>query len=232
MPKKYLIGVGIVVALVLGLRGFGQLYFSRYLGLGSCPSGSWLFDQGRRFSGYEVLPMPNCLPTFPFPDLTTNYLTKDDVMRRQVGEALPIEVEIRDFSCAGMTGFTFKYPVFKGWEPRSNGGLTTKSDKVSVCEIPLNRPDGILFEIPSVITVRKQPYGKDDFEIPAEAVSNLNPDGIMHRHVNDEISGTFEVFYAPGFKVYIEVQSVSTENGFSTQQFFQTVIDSFRLLKY
>ena len=29
-------------------------------------------------------------------------------------------LETRDFSCPGMTGFTFKYPVFEGWEPYLN----------------------------------------------------------------------------------------------------------------
>src|SRR3989344_2022255 len=26
-------------------------------------------------------------------------------------------VETRNFSCPSMTGFTLKYPIFKGWEP-------------------------------------------------------------------------------------------------------------------
>ena len=71
MPRKYLIGVGVVVILTLGLRGFGSVYFRQYSWLVGCPSNSWLVDLGRRFSGYEVL--PNCPPTI-------NYPTKDEAM--------------------------------------------------------------------------------------------------------------------------------------------------------
>lgn len=135
---------------------------------------------------------------------------------------------INDFECSGMTGFTFKYPVFKGWEPSLARNLTAVKN---VCTIFLNHPEGILFEVPPRIIITKKAYGTHDFEIPAAAASNLNPRQVPYMYTNDQNEGNFLAFYAPDFKVFVEIQSTSEEFGFSDSIFWKSVIDSFELSK-
>ena len=35
---------------------------------------------------------------------------------KETGKSAPQITEIKEFSCEGITGFSFRYPVFKGWE--------------------------------------------------------------------------------------------------------------------
>ena len=64
-------------------------------------------------------------------------------------------VETRDFSCPGMSGFTFKYPVFKGWEVIS----IQNTNQPDECSILLSdsvlRAHGIMTEVAPQIMVKK-----------------------------------------------------------------------------
>ncbi len=135
---------------------------------------------------------------------------------------------ITDFSCDGMTGFTFKYPIFKGCEPSLARKITATNN---ICNIFLNHPKEIQFRRPSQIIIIKRTYAEDhDFEIPADAVSKSpNPNGIPYIYRDDAKSGNFVTFYAKDFKVYVEVQSVSENLGFSKDIFFKMVIESFQI---
>jgi hypothetical protein len=140
-------------------------------------------------------------------------------------------LETRNFSCPSMMGFTFEYPVFKGWEisstKESKGG--GGSDE---CFIMLNHPKKISLETNPQIIITKQPYSEKDFEIPAEAVSYPNPnhvpyiytkEGALHEGKNYGYVG----FYGEDFKFWILLDGISEKSGFPTDQFFKTVIESF-----
>ena len=125
-----------------------------------------------------------------------------------------------------MTGFTFKYPVFEEWEVKE-----VNSNAPDKCKILLNWPQGIQFDYRPTIFVNKQARDpKIDFEIPSEAASNKNLNGIQYIYTKDAARGNFVTFYISGFKVFIELGNHSEEHGFSKLQFFKTVIESFRVM--
>src|SRR3989344_6255465 len=62
-------------------------------------------------------------------------------------------LETRDFSCPGMTGFTFKYPVFEGLEVKEIRPNNIHLNEPDKCNIYLNWPGYIKFEVPPAIYV-------------------------------------------------------------------------------
>ena len=148
---------------------------------------------------------------------------------KYISNLKPKILETRDFSCPGMTGFTFKYPVFEGWEIKEIRPNNIHLNEPDKCNIYLNWPGYIKFEVPPAIYVHKQTRDSNvDFEILAEAASNKNPNGIPHIYTEDAARGNFTTFYIPGFKVHIELGSYSEQHGFSKEIFWKTVIESFK----
>ena len=129
-------------------------------------------------------------------------------------------VELKDFSCEGMNGFTFKHPVFKGWEIKR-----IKKTDVDKCTINLKWPGslGSSFVTPHVEV-------KQDMEIKMKISDKTpkNPQGVYYlgpsnRNIN---------FISPELLVNINLFGTGNEdNGFSEKEFWKAVIESFRIIK-
>jgi len=151
--------------------------------------------------------------------------------------------ETKTFSCPGMEGFTFEYPIFKGWYLKkfvSNNQLECFA-KFTILPDGLPSPtagSGIkVTKIPELglKTVEKNKVSG----IPSPGSVN-NPNGIRFEGDtltdiidSDELAikkmaegANYLQFYLDDFGVRIE--PVATGKGFSKSLFFQTVINSFR----
>lgn len=128
----------------------------------------------------------------------------------------PQILETRDFSCPGMEGFTFKYPVFKGWS-LSKPVLVSKNK----CSITVNE-DGVNSLIKRDIIVAINP-------------DNIPSDPNSHR-VEHSINKDGDNITSVEFLTSIGTVNISSGVGGSysrelLNQFFQTVIESFKLTK-
>jgi len=130
----------------------------------------------------------------------------------------PKIVETKTFSCPGMEGFTFEYPVFEEWGVKVGelsgpvGCLVTYSKnnldaKISVMQI--SKPGKPAPGSPMLVYPPTSVVLKNSQDLPYESGEN------------------YVQFYLPDFAVKIAL--ASGENGFSPDPFFKTVIDSFRL---
>lgn len=130
-------------------------------------------------------------------------------------------IEIKDFSCSGMVEFTFKYPVFKGWEAigeNSQGGV--------ICNLFLNSGElekrGIHTEVAPQIEIMKG--------LGVEAkIGNEIPKNINNIPYDYDKEQNFIQFFTPNFPVSISLEATYDEYGFSKDKFFKTVIESFKL---
>ena len=125
---------------------------------------------------------------------------------------------VRDFSCPGMTGFTFKYPVFKDWKAKS---IEKKSD--SECIIWLDGPADIDFEVRPGITVELNRGGSRNDDIRSDTPKN--PHGVYYSKSIDLLT-----FLDGNDLIYVSIPGLSTY-GFPSDIFSQTVIESFRFTK-
>ena len=137
------------------------------------------------------------------------------------------------FTCSLFKEITFKYPTVKEWEAIST--KEDKGDKNTECFITLQHPAEISLENEPRIIVTKVPYGNSDFEIPVEAISNPNPQGVPYLYTKEsslqEISNYGYVgFYGTGYKYWITLDSISSKSGFPVENFFESVIQSFSIL--
>lgn len=140
-------------------------------------------------------------------------------------------IATQNFICDGIKGFVFQYPVFRGWEV-----LTTKSEVTNgkvECFISLHSSLGT----PTRIIVTKQTYSKQDFEIPAAAVSSPNPNSVPYIYTKEELSGGdyapshygYVGFYGKDFKFWVSLDGISEKSGFPTEEFFNKVIETFKI---
>ena len=117
-------------------------------------------------------------------------------------------LETRDFSCPGMTGFTFKYPVFDGWEVKK----IERELEIDECHIYLNQPKNVQLEIsPQII-------------VSIELIPGI-PDNDKAKIYSDTSRRSFN---AKTFFVNIDISSIPDDFGFSPETFWKTVIESFR----
>ena len=129
--------------------------------------------------------------------------------------------EIRDFSCPSMTSFTFKYPVFKKWE---NVSLDQKSCGLKIRD---NAQYGF-------VTIRVD-TSKGVLPAPS-SLPEKNKEGVPYildskneelRFMLGDTSGIGDVNIKI-FRLPIK-QSDQNISGFSSDQFFKTVIESFKI---
>ncbi|MEO8637340.1 MAG: hypothetical protein ABI430_00365 [Candidatus Taylorbacteria bacterium] len=149
-------------------------------------------------------------------------------------------IETRDSSCSNMTGFTFRYPIFFGWEVMSVEDHQTKNKRGYECVITLNSPNKELISgTRPTIVVSKYPYSENDFEIPSYALSNPNPNKIPYTYMKEETSGAdiapnhfaYAVFFGENNKFFVDVDGLSEKTGFPVDEFFTTVIATFKITK-
>ncbi|MBI2409966.1 hypothetical protein HYV30_02915 [Candidatus Kaiserbacteria bacterium] len=146
----------------------------------------------------------------------------------------PEIAETRDFQCEGMEGFTFKYPVFKGWEVslirnisevwdidvfKNKKGMNSGPEK---CEIllsgaSLNRPEKVKEEFqPRILVQQDQPH---------VAISE-NPHGIRY----EKLSEDKYFFNLSSYAVNIELLNINEKYSFPKEIFWQQVIESFKIV--
>lgn len=161
-------------------------------------------------------------------------------------------VETRDFSCKGMDGFTFKYPVFEDWEYYSNEKLNEYADGSVNCDIRINisgyKPTSVegVDGVPPWSGVKVKKIAKPGYPAPGSpvleyppkfAVKNIND--VFYSYSEEELSGGdatpshygYVDFYTPGYAISISLDILSKKNGFPVDYFFQTVIESFDITR-
>lgn len=125
-------------------------------------------------------------------------------------------IEYQDFSCPEITGFTFKYPVFEGWKIAKPYSSNRKGE----CIIELNFPENLNFYQRPRIIVTETP------EVVKPNLSFKNPNNVFYDK-NGEESYDFRIE-----KKLITISSPEYPNdGFFRDQFFKTVIESFKLVE-
>jgi len=131
-------------------------------------------------------------------------------------------VEIRDFFCSDLEKITFKYPIFKGWEP-----IGMQNTGKSKCTIFLNnknlKVNHIDTEFAPQIIISQIIHQKAHDQIP-DYLNETNINGI---HFGRTDTG-YDFWLGDGV-VNIELLSVIDDYGFSKEQFFKNVIETFRL---
>ncbi len=137
----------------------------------------------------------------------------------------PKTVEFRDFSCPGMSGFTFKYPVFEGWSMH----IEKLSDPVSPGGGGAKQTCAIVISHPNLDTkVRMEIYISQETGIKAKfARDTKNTHGVYYLVLKDK---TIVDFIGNDVITKITNRHNWPELGFSRDIFLQTVIDSFRLI--
>jgi hypothetical protein len=126
-------------------------------------------------------------------------------------------VEQRDFSCAGIRGFAFRYPVFKGWE---NVSVVDEGEQ---CELRVKDTKNY-----TILTVQVRQ------EEVSGVLSEKNSQGVEYRFdgASEEVRFRMDADHEIAIKlvklpVYQEDQGVA---GFSSEAFFRGIIESFRLV--
>jgi hypothetical protein len=152
-------------------------------------------------------------------------------------------VETRDFSCSGMEGFTFRYPVFRNWEnitieqsiPRE---IIKNEDDVSVidpnhCTMTINWSG--FSEIPPMAPPEMiEPIKPPPFFVEITKLSGIdariraditrNPAGIEFYQTDKQVT-----FIVADYFVMISLSIVVNDEYFSSEQFFKAIIESFKL---
>lgn len=138
--------------------------------------------------------------------------------------------EIKTFS--EIPGFSFEYPVFKGWEVKEI--KCSKTGSKTECFMTLNHLKKVSLETEPRIIITKQDYTEKDFEIPAEAVSYPNPNKVPYIYTKEgtlfEIKNYGYVGFYGSYKVWVDFQ-FSEKSGFPVGQFLKKVIETFKFTK-
>ncbi len=154
-------------------------------------------------------------------------------------------IETRTFSCPGMSGFTFQYPVFKGWEAGEPYIISGSDNKI--CEISLGPPyTGSSIPTISVRIISHWESGytlKERYWFSYKMKEAQTPRGIrylpMHleeesRHSifgNKKIPDTIQFEVAADRHIRISLFGIPDGSGFSCDAFWKTVVESFRVIQ-
>lgn len=153
-------------------------------------------------------------------------------------------IETRDFSCKEMAGFTFKYPLFKDWEDIKIDPISSKACNIEFqwsgfSEVPPMSPPELTEPVKPPSVIAEVEMGDSGLKGLNEKVSDVptpnvqkNPHGILYDILpkSDSSNNKTIRFYTEKFIVTVRFIMPSDEFGFSTEQFFQTVIESFKIL--
>ncbi len=132
-------------------------------------------------------------------------------------------VEIRDFSCPGMSGFTFNYPVFKGWKIEPYEAF---AKEVNLCDLKITTLNG------TVVIMIIQKTGKNYPGMTRTQIGSKikNSNGVEYSEIKiatqalvPNQKAAYE-FYGSDFSMIIGIlHTIEFPN-----EFFRTVIDSFK----
>ncbi|MBI2409963.1 hypothetical protein HYV30_02900 [Candidatus Kaiserbacteria bacterium] len=165
---------------------------------------------------------------------TLGFMYRQQIMSLLTKNTAPEIAEVRDFQCEGMEGFTFKYPVFKGWsqerrievEPGKKCKLffMNLADQrgyiIAVTYDQINnRNDGSLFPAPPLVPTK-------------DARENIN--GVLYDITRPDMQGNAIYFYynfrGDGFYKNMDMMSVESSGLPEYNDVFrQQVIESFRI---
>ena len=127
-------------------------------------------------------------------------------------------LETRTFSCPGMEGFTFEYPVFEGWEYSETDPKT--------CGLSLSKGGYTYLKV--------QVLPDHDEELPTTLLGT-NPHGLHYLAYADKIQFSLGNDANPS-RILIKLMSLPVKEnrsditGFSRDAFWKTVIESFRVV--
>ena len=115
-----------------------------------------------------------------------------------------------------MEGFTFEYPVFKGWEPSLDWQMTKENECVLyLSDSSLGAPKVAPEAAPQIKVSKDQPH----------VAMQENPHGVRYEKLGEDKY----FFNLAGFSVAVELLGVNEKYGFSKDVFWKRVIESFRL---
>jgi hypothetical protein len=152
-----------------------------------------------------------------------------------------------NFSCEALSGFTFKYPLLKGWEVK---GIQAKDE--NRCIMYFNSPDDIDYEIPPQIIVEKSEYSKNTLNKKRSSTAGENSTGVPYEYITDsnlyvpgykfkEGDWDWLVFYGKDYEIRIgrnnfgslKIDGGKTTQGlneFDSNAFYGSIIESFKFI--
>lgn len=133
-------------------------------------------------------------------------------------------VEVRDFSCPGMSGFIFKYPVFRDWDVEismviSEKGPSSKENLPDICSMLFKSAK---YKKEQEILVTKGQPTNPDAHFFTSTFPFSNPNQIGYGKVENGVN-----FWVSNSEIKIRLAGVA-DNTFDKDLFFKTVIESFR----
>jgi len=138
----------------------------------------------------------------------------------------PKEAEFKTFS--EISGFTFEYPVFKGWEPEKPRITQDDKTKDIIAVIPLNNPTKINFEMVPSIRIAKVAS-----EIPTESISTImlkNKNNALYSFYEDSKNGNHVIFYTSGYQINI-YPFLRNGDGYSGKVLMDKIIETFKFVE-
>ncbi|MBI2409968.1 hypothetical protein HYV30_02925 [Candidatus Kaiserbacteria bacterium] len=164
----------------------------------------------------------------------TAYFYRQEIMN-MFSKTEPQILETRDFECDGMEGFTFKYPVFRGWtfeDPRAAADGT--------CYIDIRSNDEPFSALVRYIKISAQIMRNSaDTNIsispPFIPTDNakLNPQKVIYdRGRSDTENGTTSTYFYDGSEgdIFMVTIELLAHGNFPEDTFWQEVIESFKLI--
>jgi len=151
----------------------------------------------------------------------------------QPTSATPKITETKTFSCPGMEGFTFEYPVFEGWEAFKTEQAVTREIMKEGNDLFLKDPSHCIIPLQKVTNVDSGPrievvLSPDD-GIRANA-GEFNPNQVNYEDVDaGSPVNAYVVFYIYPAKIAVQISVLDVGTDFPKDLFFQTVIKSFKL---
>ena len=140
----------------------------------------------------------------------------------------PNIVETKTFS--EISGFSFEYPVFEGWEVKQTENTEQDRYIINYSRAYAVKPPAvgaILYQV--IVNVDK--ISKPGYPAPGSPIlfyppkdAKKNSKGVFYKEYEKNLT-----FYLDDFAIDVKIESVTAlGNGFSSNIFFKTIIDSFK----
>jgi hypothetical protein len=134
-------------------------------------------------------------------------------------------------------GFTFKYPEFSGWEASLVNKVSDNNYEILLKDSNPNRAKVSEQYQPKIMVVKKDyaPGSSGIVDRPIGVPVMVNSNKVSYVYAKEELSGGdytpshygYAIFYGK-FMVWVQLDNLSEKAGFPADQFFKTVIDSFK----
>ncbi|MBU3895734.1 hypothetical protein KKG36_00195 [Patescibacteria group bacterium] len=141
---------------------------------------------------------------------------------------IPKPIETKTFS--EIPGFSFEYPVFKGWEPNEPEINKNNETGSITATIFFNNPTGIKFELGPRITIVKSFNTDYRYNVPGLSPS-INPNKVKYYPIGGYESDQSNsiIFFNNDDSLAVKITPFMHEgDGYSEKVLVQKIIDSFR----